>query len=130
LERADVTLAEPTALRAGLQATAPVVAPVGDRRPVWWLFAALSAAMGRPTPGGVDPDLLTDELYLRGVLGRASIGADAVFAAGPRGIQLDDEPGWVHRELLPDGRWSIAPAPLLTRLVEYRDPEPAEFVLA
>jgi len=114
LERADVTLAEPTALRAGLQATAAIVPPGADRRPVWWMFAALGAAMGRPALGDVDADALTDELYLRGVLGRASVGADAVLAAGPRGIQLADEPGWVHRELLPGGRWSIAPRGILT----------------
>jgi anaerobic selenocysteine-containing dehydrogenase len=130
LERADVTLAEPTALRAGLQATGPVVAPEAERRPVWWMFAALSAAMGRPVTVGVDPDLLTDEMYLRGVLARTPLGADAVFAAGPRGIQLDDEPGWVHRELLADGQWSIAPAPLLARLAAYTDPAPTGVVLA
>jgi anaerobic selenocysteine-containing dehydrogenase len=130
LERADVTLAEPTALRAGLQATAPVVAPGADRRPVWWMLAALGAAMGRPPLGDVDPNTLTDELYLRGVLGGASVGADAVFAAGPHGIQLADEPGWVHRELLPRGRWSIAPVQLLARLAAHVDPEPAPLVLA
>src|SRR4051794_6128102 len=41
LERADLTLAEPTALRGGLLATGPVVAPGADRKPVWWMFAAL-----------------------------------------------------------------------------------------
>lgn len=130
LERADLTLAEPTALRGGLQATGPVVPAAAERRPVWWMFAALQQAMGRPALGGVDPDLLTDELFLRGVLGRSTLEADAVFTAGPRGIQVDDEPGWVHRDLLPDGRWSIAPAPLLARLAAYRDPPATGFVLA
>jgi anaerobic selenocysteine-containing dehydrogenase len=130
LERADLTLAEPTALRGGLQATIPVVPAAADRRPVWWMFAALQQAMGRPALGGVDPDLLTDERFLRGVLGHSALDPEAVFAAGARGIQLDDEPGWVHRELLPDGRWSIAPASLLVRLDAYRDPTPAAFVLA
>ena len=83
LERADITLAEPTALRSGMQATRPVVAPVADRRPVWWMFAALSRAMGRATPGAVDPDALSDEDYLRGVLAHSRLDADDVFAAGP-----------------------------------------------
>jgi anaerobic selenocysteine-containing dehydrogenase len=130
LERADLTLAEPTALRGGLQATRPVVAPVAERRPVWWMLARLDAAMGRPAPGGVDPDLLTDELYLRGVLGHAGLDADAVFAAGPHGLAATDEPGWVHADLLPDGCWSIAPAPLLARLVTHADPDPGGLVLA
>jgi anaerobic selenocysteine-containing dehydrogenase len=130
LERADITLAELTALRSGLQATRPVVEPGADRRPVWWMFAALSRAMGRATPAGIDPDELTDEDYLRGVLAHSTLDADDVFAAGPRGIDTPVEYGWVHAELLPGGRWSIAPAPLLDRLAAYRDPVPVPFVLA
>ena len=130
LERADITLAEPTALRSGIQSTGPVVAAGADRRPVWWMFAALNRAMRHAPPGRVDPDNLSDEDYLRGVLGHSSLEADAVFAAGPRGIDTPVEPGWVHDELLADRRWSIAPAPLLERLAAYVDPDPAPFVLA
>jgi anaerobic selenocysteine-containing dehydrogenase len=130
LERADIMLAELTALRSGMQATRAVVEPVEERRPVWWMFAALQRAMGRTTPGGVDPDDLTDEDFLRGVLARSPISADDVFAAGPHGVDAPIEYGWVHSELLPDGRWSIAPAALLERLAQYSDPAPAEFVLA
>jgi hypothetical protein len=121
-------LAELTALRSGLQATRPVVAPVADRRPVWWMFAALSAAMGRAAPLGIDA--LTDENYLRGVLAHARVDADALFTAGPRGLDVPVEYGWVHGELLAEGRWSLAPAPLLERLAAYTDPARAEFLLA
>ncbi len=130
LERADITLAELTSLRSGLQATGPVVEPVADRRPVWWMFATLSRAMGRKTPGDVDPDTLTDEDVLRGVLARSALAADDVFAAGPRGIGNPVEYGWVHSDLLTDGHWSIAPASLLQRLRTYTDPLLADFVLA
>jgi len=130
LERADITLAEPTALRSGIQATGPVVEPGADRRSVWWMFAALSRAMGRAVPGGVDPDDLSDADYLRGVLAHSQLAADDVFAAGPRGIDTPVEHGWVHAELLAYGRWSIAPPPLLERLAAYTDPAPARFVLA
>ena len=130
LERADITLAELTALRSGIQATRPVVEPGADRRPVWWMFAALSRAMGRATPADIDPDDLSDEDYLRGVLAHSRLAADDVFAAGPRGIDTPVEHDWVHAELLADGRWSIAPAPLLERLAAYVDPAPARFVLA
>ena len=51
-------------------------------------------------------------------------------AAGPRGIGTPIEYGWVHDELLVDGRWRIAPAPLLDRLAQYTDPEPGKYVLA
>ena len=130
LERADITLAELTALRSGLQSTRPVVQPGADRRPVWWMFAALSRAMGREPPGAVNPDGLDDEDYLRGVLAHGRLAPDEVFAAGPRGIATPVEYGWVHTDLLPDQRWSIAPAPLLERLTAYVDPVPAAFVLA
>ena len=128
LERADITLAELTALEARMQATRPVVDPVADRRPVWWMFAALNRAMGRATPGG-DLDQ-TDEGFLRGVLRHSRLDADDVFAAGPHGVDTPIEYGWVHDELLVDGRWRIAPAPMLERLAAYVDPEPAAFVLA
>ncbi len=130
LERADITLAELTALRSGLQATKAVMPAGSERRPVWWMFAALDRAMGRDTLGGVDPNDLSDEDYLRGVLAHSSLDADEVFAAGPRGIETAAEHGWVHDELLPGGRWTISPAPLLARLAMYTDPEPARFVLA
>ena len=144
LERADITLAEPTALDAELLAPArtllapafaaararPVVEPGAERRPVWWMFAALSRAMGRATPGRVNPDDLRDEDYLRGVLAHSPLDADDVFAAGPRGIDTPAEHGWVHAELLHNGRWSIAPAPFLERLAAYADPAAAPFVLA
>ncbi|MDQ1508859.1 MAG: hypothetical protein QOG50_703, partial [Actinomycetota bacterium] len=130
LERADITLAELTALRSGIQATGPIVEPDADRRPVWWMFAALNRAMGHATAAGVDPDDLNDEDYLRGVLAHSRLDADNVFAAGPRGINTPVEHGWVHTELLPNGRWNIAPAPLLDRLAAYTDPAPTAFALA
>jgi anaerobic selenocysteine-containing dehydrogenase len=130
LERADITLAELTALRSGLQATRPIVEPGANRRPVWWMFAALNRAMGHTPAAGAAPDDLNDEEYLRGILAHSSLDADDVFGAGPRGIDTPVEHGWVRAELLPDGRWSIAPAPLLDRLAAYVDPVPAAFVLA
>ncbi len=65
LERADLTLAEPTSLRSGLQSTRAVVPPLADRRPVWWMFASLARRMGGDTLGGADPDTLTDDDLLR-----------------------------------------------------------------
>jgi anaerobic selenocysteine-containing dehydrogenase len=130
LERSDITLAELTALRSGIQATPAIVEPGADRRPVWWMFAALSRAMGRAPAEAVDPNQLRDEDYLRGVLAHSRLDADEVFAAGPRGIETPVEHGWVRAELLPDGRWSIAPRALLDRLAAYVDPAPGAFVFA
>jgi anaerobic selenocysteine-containing dehydrogenase len=129
LERADITLAEMTALESRVQATGPIVEPVGDRRPVWWMFAALNHELGTETPGVADLEQ-SDEQYLRGVLGHARVDADDLFAAGPHGVATPIEYGWVRDELLADGRWNIAPAALLDRLAIYVDPEPGALVLA
>jgi anaerobic selenocysteine-containing dehydrogenase len=135
LERADVTLAEATALEARVQATRPVVEAGADRKPVWWMFAALNRAMGREPVSGDDPVSAgeldrTDEQFLRGVLQHSTLDADDVFAAGPHGVSTPITYGWVHDELLPGGMWRIAPVQLVERLETYADPEPAAFVLA
>jgi len=116
LERADLTLAELTAVRSGLQATAAVVPPHAERKPVWWMLASLAHRMGADLLGGADPDALSDELFLSGLLGRAPFAAAEVFAAGPHGIDVPHEYGWVRAELLPDGRWNLAPTEMLERL--------------
>ena len=122
LERADLTLAELTAVRSGLQATGAVVAPVAQRKPVWWMLASLARLMGVDLLGGVDPDALTDEMFLSGLLARAPLTAADVFAAGPHGIDVPHEYGWVRAELLPGGRWNIAPNEMLERLAMVKDP--------
>ncbi len=116
LERADLTLAELTALRSGLQATAAVVEPGWHRKPVWWMLASLARRMGADLLGGAEPDAVTDELFLSGLLARAPFAAADVFHAGPHGIEVPHEYGWVRSELLPGGRWNIAPTEMLERL--------------
>ena len=107
-----------------LQATRPVVEPVADRRPVWWMFAALNAAMGRGEPGHRQSRPDRRAVPAR----RACVIRDSTpptcSTPGPHGIGTPIEYGWVHDELLVDGRWHIAPAPLLDRLARYVDPEP------
>jgi hypothetical protein len=71
--------------------------------------------------GGMDPDALTDESYLRSIVDRSPLDTDAVFAAGPRGLDLPVEYGWVHETMLPDGHWRIAPPILVDRLRAHRE---------
>ncbi len=116
LERADLSLAEHVALRSGIQYTAPVVPPVAERRPTWWIMASLGRRCGVDLLGGAAPDDLTDEVFLGGLLGHGPLDAATVLAAGAHGCDVDVEYGWVHDTLLPGGRWGIAPAVLLDRL--------------
>ncbi len=121
LERADLTLAELTAVRSGLQATAAVVEPAAERKPVWWMLASLARRMGADLLAGADPDALTDELFLSGLLARAPFTPADVFHAGPHGIDVPHEYGWVRADLLPGGRWNIAPTEMLERLKDLPD---------
>jgi len=122
LERADITLAENVSLRSGVQYTPAVVRPAGERRPVWWIFAQLARRLGDDILGGADPDALDDEMFLRGILARSTLEPGAVVAAGPHGIDVPHEYGWVADELLPDGRWQVAPPEMLERLSRHRPP--------
>lgn len=124
LERADLTLAELTAARSGLQSTPAVVSPGGERKPVWWILATLGRSMGFEMLGGIDPDEFTDEQFLAGLLAHSPLPAEDVFAAGPRGIDLACEYGWVRETVLEHGRWNVAPHVMLERLASHEDPEP------
>ena len=124
LERDDISLLADLAVRPTMQSTAAVVAPVAERRPAWWVLGNLAARLDRDLLGGADPDALTDELFLRGIVDPSPLDADTVFAVGSRGFELPIEFGWVHESMLPDGRWRLAPAVLLERLTAHREPGP------
>ncbi|MEJ6512383.1 MAG: molybdopterin-dependent oxidoreductase [Actinomycetota bacterium] len=123
LERADLALAEQVAFRSGMQYTAAVVEPVAQRRPVWWILGSLAARSERPMFGGAPLDALSDETILRGLLGHGPFPPDEVIEAGPHGVNLEPEYGWVRERMTPDGCWSIAPAVFCERLAQHRGPE-------
>lgn len=119
LERADLTLAELTAVRSGMQYTAAVVPSAPGRRPAWWILASVAQRLGHNLLGGATPDDLTDTDILQGLLARSPIPASAVLAAGPHGVDVPHEFGWVHDELLPDRRWHVAPPVMIERLAAW-----------
>jgi len=116
LERADLSLAEHVSLTSGIQATTAVVAPVAERRPTWWILGQLARRMGGDILFGADPDQLTDELFLSGLLAHGPLDPAEVWASGPVPSLVPVEHGWVHEAMLPEGRWRIAPEVLLDRL--------------
>lgn len=122
LERADLSLAEHVAIRSGVQATRPVVAPGADRRPVWWMLGSLARRLDRDLLGGAAPDDLTDEMFLGGIVAHGPLAAADVFGAGPHGTDVAIEHGWVRTTMLPDGRWQIAPPVLVERLAAHAGP--------
>ena len=118
LERADIKLNEAVSLRSALPSTRAVVSPVAERRPSWWIFASLARRGGHDLLGGAEPDDLDDEAYLGGLLAPGPLDAEEVFGAGPHGVEVPVEYGWVRETMLPEGHWRIAPEVLVDRLAE------------
>jgi anaerobic selenocysteine-containing dehydrogenase len=124
LERADVSILENVAFTNGNRHTPAVVAPGAYRRPAWWVIAQLAHRLGLDVLGGADPDTCDDETLLAGIAAGSRGGYDALVAAGPHGIDAPVRTGWVHDQLLPEGRWNLAPRRLVERLRAMRDPDP------
>jgi len=99
----------------------PVVAPVAERRPMWWCFDQLARRLDldiRPPGFDGEPTPEADETLLR-LLSGENVDLDAL--ATPQ--VLDDPPvGWVERSLLRDGRWRLAPQPLVEQLRDLAPP--------
>jgi len=97
----------------------PAVVPVGaDRRPGWWPLAALGERLGASIlPQGVLLESATDDDLLRlRVRPAARATFDELKAAPTALVDEDRSLGWVERNVLPDGRWDLAPAPLVAQL--------------
>jgi anaerobic selenocysteine-containing dehydrogenase len=130
LERADVPdYVDQYQGQVASQHTAAVVPPGGDRRPVWWIFAALAAAMGHDVlPTGLDLATAADDDYLRTMLTRARIPFDELRAAPTGVVVAEPQRGWVEEGVLPDGRWRVAPPDLVAQL-DALEPDAAPLVL-
>jgi anaerobic selenocysteine-containing dehydrogenase len=105
--------------------TPAVVSPGADRKPLWWFFATLGERMGLDVLGtGKRADETTDDDLLR-ELGDRSRAGDFDRLRFDR-VVVDATPqvfGWIHEGLLPDGRWRIAPEPLVSQLEQMTHPE-------
>ncbi len=116
LERAD--FAAPRFLSAVYaQYTRPVVPPRAERRAMWWSISSLAHRMGIDLlPGGVDPDECSDEEAIQAVVAGSPIDWDELADAGGAPVEYPRRERWVERHVLPEGRWNLAPAPLVERL--------------
>jgi anaerobic selenocysteine-containing dehydrogenase len=118
LERADVPdYIDQYLPRVMSHYTPAVVAPAGDRKPVWWIFAALAERLGlNVLPRGLSLDTATDEDYVRFLAARGRLTFDELKAAPTAVVVGGPERGWVTDKVLPDGRWRLAPPDLVTQL--------------
>jgi anaerobic selenocysteine-containing dehydrogenase len=117
LERADLPMIEGPALSTGTQYTDAIVAPAAQRKPVWWMLGQLGRRLELDVLDGIEADQCTDRMLLARVADASRGTADAVIAAGSRGITGPSPSyGWVHEQVLPEGRWRLAPSALVDRL--------------
>jgi anaerobic selenocysteine-containing dehydrogenase len=116
LERHDVTFFMDQAFPIPFaQYTPPVVSPVGDRRPLWWVMAELADRMGMEVPG-LAPAADEVEVLAR-VIKRSRVPFDTLRAA-PSGVVVEEVPrsNWLIPERLPRGTLDLAPPPLVAEL--------------
>jgi anaerobic selenocysteine-containing dehydrogenase len=125
LERADLpVLLDSYQLAVATQFTPAIVAPLGERWPVWRMFGALGERLGVDAlGGGLTTGNASDEALLRPLATRSRGGADAVFAARSGVVDSGAVFGWI-RSILPGGKWQLAPAPILAQLAGTRPSVP------
>jgi anaerobic selenocysteine-containing dehydrogenase len=131
LERADLPhFSDCLAPTLVAQYTAAVVPPAADRRPGWWPLAALAERLGRPIlPEGVAlADADDDTLLRQRVRASARATFDELKDAGGPLLAEDRNLGWVARNVLPDGRWDLAPEALVAQLEEIGETAPLVLV--
>jgi len=115
LERDDVswfTYRFPSVISA--QRTAAVVAPAAERRPLFDILQDLGERFGLARL--VDP-MARYERRL------PELARPGVFVADPPRVK-----GWVHEQVLPYGRWRVAPALLVDQLERWAGTEPHALV--
>lgn len=129
LERADLPwLLDAYQLAVATQYTPAVVPLSAERRAMWHTFASLGERLGVDVlPRSMSLAEATDETLLEQVTSRSRGGSAEVFAARSGTVHSGAVFGWVHERVLADGRWCIAPAPLVEQftaaLAEQQQPD-------
>jgi anaerobic selenocysteine-containing dehydrogenase len=110
--------------------TAAVVPPAGDRRSVWWIMGRLGAELGQDIlPAGITLDSSDDDLLAQLAARSRAASFEQVVAGGIDNIAPQRQVyGWVLPRL-PDGKWRIAPRPVVEQLAVLQ-PEPGLVVVS
>lgn len=115
LERADMVAEVSTSYAPA------VVAPVAERRPMWWMLRELGRRMAIEVPPGMKTEPQRDEDVIRHLTAYSRDGADALIAAGSAGLRPPPLYGWVREKALPNGRWRLTPPGMVERLQSRAD---------
>jgi anaerobic selenocysteine-containing dehydrogenase len=112
LERTDVVFWN------GRIALAPAaVKPGAGRQPAWRAYARIAKALGvNDFFYGLDADTATETEVLTAITANARYDFPTPVAAGPSGLTSPAKSNWVANAVLPEGRWRVAPPPMVSRL--------------
>jgi anaerobic selenocysteine-containing dehydrogenase len=128
LERPDITLHDVLSARVSVQYSPAVVAPVGDRRSMWWVFAELGRRLGYDLGTLGDPDTSTDDDVLKVLLAGARTKYDEVAATGWAEAPPELPAVWVDEHIERMGGWRLAPPLLVDQLAALKPTAPLVFV--
>ncbi|MEO3759647.1 molybdopterin-dependent oxidoreductase [Mycobacterium sp. B14F4] len=128
LERPDITIHDILSARVSVQYTPAVVAPVGERRSMWWVFAELGRRLGYDLGTLGDPESSTDDDVLTVLLAGARARYDEVAAAGYADAERELPAGWVDDHIERMGGWRLAPPLLVEQLAALEPPPPLVLV--
>jgi anaerobic selenocysteine-containing dehydrogenase len=117
-----------------LRYASPIVDPVAERRPQWWMFAELASRLGLPRYGSARRDAVLadravdDEVVAESLMANAR-RSWAEVRATTHGIRdRSVAPGWLVPDRLPQ-RLDLAPAELVAQL-EASDPAAGDLDMA
>lgn len=124
LERADVTIWDALSSRVSAQHTPAVVAPVGDRRSMWWVLAEIGRRLGHDV---ADPER-SDDAIITDVLAHARCSSSELAETGWFDAGHEIPASWVDRHLEAMGGWRVAPRILVDQLASLEEPAPLVLV--
>jgi anaerobic selenocysteine-containing dehydrogenase len=126
LERADLPHnTDQFQAAVATQYTPAMVPPGGERKPMWWPFAKLGERFDMELlPEGLTAETCTDDDLLAELAARSKASFDDLREAPTGVVSKEAVFGWVTEQVLPEGRWRLAPAPLVEQLATLADPPP------
>jgi anaerobic selenocysteine-containing dehydrogenase len=120
LERADLPHFIDQLQPAVVAQYTPAVVPLAaERRPMWWVFARLAAALGHDVLPGADLDTATDDDALAPLMTQARMPLAELVQHDGAVVAAGAVFGWASA-LLRGGRWDLAPQPLVDQLAAHR----------
>lgn len=118
LERPDVTLWDFMSTRISAQHTPAMIAPIGERRSMWWVLAEIGRRLGHH----VADTTMTDEQMLARLNGGGRKDYADLVATGWAEAERELPAAWLQRHVERLGGWRLAPQILVDQLHGLRHP--------